>query len=54
MKKIVQRCMSRKIRKVMHEYKRHKLSMSGGQKVLKRKQAIAIGLSMAREKCFKK
>lgn len=38
----------------MHEYKEGKLkSGKGGQAVKSRKQAIAIGLSKAREKGFK-
>ncbi len=38
-----------KVGKVMHEYKEGKLKSSSGQKVKNRKQAIAIGLSEARE-----
>jgi hypothetical protein len=53
MKKSVKRCMTRKMKKVMKEYKTHKLRMGGGQKVSKRKQAIAIGLSVSRQKCLK-
>lgn len=37
-----------KVEKVMHEFKEGKLKSSSGQKVTKRKQAIAIGLSEAR------
>jgi len=37
-----------KVGKVMHEYKRGQLRSSSGQKVKKRKQAIAIALSEAR------
>lgn len=40
---------SRKIKKVMREYKRGKLRSSSGGKVRKRKQAVAIALSEARE-----
>ena len=54
MKASVKRCMSHKMKKVMGEYKMHKLRMSGGKKVQKRKQAIAIGLSEARSKCLNK
>jgi hypothetical protein len=39
-----------KVKKAMHEYKRGKLKMGkSGKKVKSRKQAIAIGLSEARE-----
>ncbi len=40
---------SRKIKKVMGEYKRGKLRSSSGGKVRKRKQAVAIALSEARQ-----
>jgi hypothetical protein len=39
----------KKVEKVMHEYKRGELKSSSGDKVKSRKQAIAIGLSEARE-----
>jgi hypothetical protein len=43
-----------KIEKVMHEYKRGELkSGRSGKTVKSRKQAIAIGLSEAREKGYK-
>ena len=38
-----------KIHKVMREYKKGDLKSSSGQKVSSRKQAIAIGISEARE-----
>lgn len=38
-----------KVGKVMHEFKEGKLKSSSGDKVTNRKQAIAIGLSEARE-----
>ncbi|MBB4807866.1 hypothetical protein HNP38_003182 [Chryseobacterium defluvii] len=38
-----------KIGKVMHEFKEGKLKSSSGKKVKSRKQAIAIGISEARE-----
>lgn len=38
-----------KVADVMHEYKEGKLKSGSGKKVTKRKQAIAIGLSEARE-----
>lgn len=38
-----------KVEKVMHEFKQGKLKSSSGDKVKSRKQAIAIGLSEARE-----
>ena len=42
---------SRKVEKAMHELKRGQLRSGGsGKKVKSRKQAIAIGLSEAREK----
>lgn len=53
MKKSVKRCVTRKMKKVMGEYKAHKLHMYGGKKVQKRKQAIGIALSEARKKCSK-
>lgn len=39
----------RKIRKVMREYKHGDLKSSSGTKVRKRKQAVAIALSEARQ-----
>lgn len=39
-----------KVRKVMGEFKRGKLRSSSGQKVKKRKQAVAIALSEARRR----
>ena len=38
-----------KVEKVMHEFKEGKLKSSTGRKVKSRKQAIAIGLSEARD-----
>lgn len=38
-----------KMHKTMHEFKEGKLKSSSGHKVKSRKQAIAIGLSKARE-----
>ena len=38
-----------KVEKVMHEFKEGTLNSSSGQKVTSRKQAVAIGLSEARE-----
>lgn len=38
-----------KVEEVMHEFKKGKLKSSSGDKVTSRKQAIAIGLSEARE-----
>ncbi|HSX95093.1 MAG TPA: DUF6496 domain-containing protein [Hydrogenophaga sp.] len=40
---------SEKVEKAMHEMKEGKLRSSSGQKVTSRKQAVAIGLSEARE-----
>ncbi len=40
---------SKKVQEVMEEMKKGKLKSSSGQKVTSRKQAIAIGLSEARE-----
>lgn len=37
----------------MHEFKEGKLKSSSGEKVTKRKQAIAIGISEAREEGLK-
>ncbi|RNA63254.1 hypothetical protein D1631_15630 [Chryseobacterium nematophagum] len=42
-----------KIGTVMHEFKEGKLKSSSGKKVTDRKQAIAIGISEAREKGLK-
>jgi hypothetical protein len=41
---------SEEVEKAMHEFKRGKLKSSSGDKVTSRDQAIAIGLSKAREK----
>ncbi|KIC62049.1 DUF6496 domain-containing protein [Chryseobacterium taiwanense] len=38
-----------KVGQVMHEFKAGKLKSSSGEKVTNRKQAIAIGISEARE-----
>lgn len=38
-----------KIGKVMHEFKEGELKSSSGKKVTSRKQAVAIGISEARE-----
>lgn len=40
---------SKKVEKAMHEMKQGRLYSSSGQKVTSREQAIAIGLSEARE-----
>jgi hypothetical protein len=37
-----------KVQKAMHEFKKGQLKSSSGQKVVNRKQAVAIGLSEAR------
>lgn len=39
----------KKMKKVMHEFKEGDLKSSSGKKVRSRKQAVAIGLSEARE-----
>lgn len=39
----------KKVEKAMHEYKRGRLKSGRGGKVKSRKQAVAIGLSEARE-----
>ena len=44
-------CSRKKVKKVMGEYKRGTLRSSSGQKVKKRKQAVAIALSEARRAC---
>lgn len=45
-------CMRRKMKKVMHEFKRHKLHIGKTKRIVKkRKQAIAIGLSEGRRRC---
>jgi hypothetical protein len=38
------------VKEAMHEFKRGELQSGSGKKVTNRKQAIAIGLSEAREK----
>lgn len=38
-----------KIEKTMREFKKGKLKSSSGHKVTKRKQAVAIGISQARD-----
>lgn len=40
---------SEKIGDVMHEFKEGKLKSSSGEKVTSRKQAVAIGISEAKE-----
>lgn len=40
---------SEKIGDVMHEFKEGKLKSSSGEKVTNRKQAVAIGISEAKE-----
>jgi hypothetical protein len=42
-----------KVGKVMHEFKEGKLKSSSGEKVTSRKQAVAIGISEAKEKGLK-
>ena len=42
-----------KVEDVMHEFKKGKLKSGSGEKVTSRKQAVAIGLSEAREKGLK-
>lgn len=44
-------CTRRKIHKVMKEFKDRKLKTSVGKRVTKRKQAVAIALSEAQNKC---
>lgn len=39
----------KKVEKAMHEFKEGKLKSGSGEKVKSRKQAVAIGLSEARE-----
>jgi hypothetical protein len=42
-----------KIEKVMHEFKEGELKSSSGDKVTNRKQAVAIGISEAKEEGLK-
>ncbi len=42
-----------KVEKVMHEFKEGKLKSSSGDRVKSRKQAVAIGISEAREEGLK-
>lgn len=44
---------SKKIGKVLHEFKEGSLKSSAGYKVTDRKQAIAIGISEAKQKGLK-
>lgn len=44
---------SEKIEEVMKEFKEGNLKSSSGKKVTKREQAVAIGISEAREKGYK-
>jgi hypothetical protein len=46
--------MQSKVQKVMKEYSSGKLKSSSGEKVTNRKQAIAIGMSEARQAVKKK
>jgi hypothetical protein len=46
--------MQAKVQKVMKEYSAGKLKSSSGEKVTNRKQAIAIGMSEARQAVKKK
>jgi hypothetical protein len=46
--------MQEKVHKVMKEYSTGKLKSSSGQKVKSREQAIAIGMSEARQAAKKK
>ncbi|SDI13460.1 hypothetical protein SAMN05421846_104193 [Chryseobacterium taeanense] len=43
----------KKVGKVMHEFKEGKLKSSSGDKVTSKKQAVAIGISEAREEGLK-
>lgn len=47
-------CLKRKMSIVMHEWKTGKLFLKNGNKVTNQKQAVAIGLSVARKTCLKK
>ena len=42
-----------KVGKVMHEFKEGKLKSGSGEKVTSKKQAVAIGISEARDKGLK-
>jgi len=42
-----------KVGKVMHEFKEGKLKSSSGEKVTSRKQALAIGISEAKQEGLK-
>jgi len=42
-----------KVGKVMHEFKEGKLKSGSGEKVKSKKQAVAIGISEARDKGLK-
>ncbi len=53
MPKKYEKAAAKKVGKVMHEFKRGTLKSSNGAKVKSREQAIAIGLSEARERGLK-
>lgn len=48
-----EKCFARKMKKVLREFKRHKLHSGSkrGPMVHKKSQALAIGLQSARQKC---
>lgn len=53
MKKKYSTAAEKKIGKVMHEFKEGTLKSSSGDKVTERKQAVAIGISEAKEQGLK-
>lgn len=44
-------CQYKKLKRVMGEFKRRRLTSSSGAKVKKTRQAIAIALAEAKKKC---
>jgi hypothetical protein len=50
----VVKCIRKKIEDVMHEYKIHSLKRRNNKPVKSRKEAIAIALSVSKQKCTRK
>jgi len=50
----VVKCVQNKIGDIMHEYKKHMLKRRNNKPVKSRKEAIAIALSVSKQKCTRK
>jgi hypothetical protein len=48
------KCIKKKIEKVMHEFKEGSLKRRDGKTIKSRKEAVAIALNVAKKKCSKK